>query len=124
MSALLQPVRQLARRGRLAGTLQARHQHDGRRLRGEFELGRVFAEDVDQLIANDLDHLLGGRQRGQHLLADSLLADVFDQLFDDFEVDIGFQQRHANFLERFADVLFGQRALPSQVLKGALQLVC
>ena len=123
MSALLQPVRQLARGGRLAGTLQARHQHDGRRLRGELHLGRVFAEDVDQLVANDLDHLLGGRERGHHFLAQRLLADVVDQFLDDLEVDVGFEQRHANFFQRFADVLFGKRALSAQVLECALQFV-
>ena len=53
-----------------------------------------------------------------------LLADVLDQLFDDVEVDVGFEQRHANFFQRFADVLFGERALSAQVLEGALQLVC
>ncbi len=124
MSALLQPVRQLARGGGFAGTLQARHQHDGRRLRGELQLGRVFAEDVDQFVANDLDHLLGGRERGQDFLAERLLANVVDQFFDDLEVDVGFEQRHANFFQRFADVFFGERALSAQVLECALQFVC
>ena len=120
MSALLEPVRQLARGGGLTGTLQAGHQHHGGRLRGELQLGRVFAEDVDQFVANDLDDLLGGRKRGHHFLAERLLADVLDQFLDDLEVDVGFQQRHADFFQRFADVFFGQRALSAQVLKGAL----
>ncbi len=124
MSALLEPVRQLARGGGLTGTLQAGHQHDRRRLRGELQLGRVFAQDVDQFVADDLDHLLGRRERGQNFLADSLLADVVDEFLDDLEVDVGFQQRHADFFERFADVFFGQRALSAQVLKCTLQFIC
>ena len=105
--ALLEPVRQLARGGGFAGTLQASHQHHRGRLRGELHLGGVFAEDVDQLVANDLDHLLGGRERGHDLLAQRLLADVLDQFLDDLEVHIGFEQRHADFFQRIADVLFG-----------------
>ena len=70
MAALLEPVRQLAGGGGLAGTLQAGHEHDGRRLRGELQLGGVFAEDGDQLVANDLDDLLGGRERGHDFLAE------------------------------------------------------
>ena len=124
MAALLEPVRQLARSGGLAGTLQARHEHDRRRLRGELELGGVFAKDGDQFVANNLDDLLGGRERGHHFLAQRLLADVVDQFLDDLEVDVGFQQRHADFFQRFADVLFRQRALSAQVLEGALQFFC
>jgi hypothetical protein len=74
----------------------------------------------DQFIANDLDHLLSGRERGQHFLAQRLFANVVDQLLDDLEVDVGFQQRHTNFFQRFADVFFGQRALSAQVLKRTL----
>ena len=59
-AALLQPGRELARGGGLAGALQAGHQNDGGRLRGEPELGSVFAQERDQLVAHDLDDLLGG----------------------------------------------------------------
>ena len=40
------------------------------------------------------------------------------------KVDVGFQQRHADFFQRLADVLFRQRALSAQVLEGALQFIC
>ena len=43
MAAVLEPVRQLARGRGLAGTLQASHQHHGRRLRGKLHPNRVFA---------------------------------------------------------------------------------
>ena len=103
---------------------RSRHEHDGWRPRGKLQLGCVFAKDRDQFIANDLDHLLGGRERGQHFLAERLLADVVDQLFYDLEVDVGFQQRHTNFFQRLADVFFGQRALPAQVLECTLKFIC
>ena len=123
VSGLLEPVRELARSGGLAGTLQTRHQHNRGRLGGELQFGRVFAQDGDQFVANNLDHLLGGRKRGQHLLAQRLFADVLDQFFDDVEVNVGFEQRHADFFQRFADVFFRQGALSAQILKGTLQLI-
>ena len=46
---------------------------------------------------------------------------VVDKFLDHLEVDVGFQQRHADFLQRFVDVLLGERALSAQVLECALQ---
>ena len=80
VSAVLQPVGQLAGGGGLTGTLQAGHQDDGRRLRGELQLGGVFAKNLDQFVADDLDDLLAGRQRGQHFLAHRFRLDVVDEL--------------------------------------------
>ena len=50
------------------------------RLRGELEARRVLAQQRNQLVAHDLDHLLGGRKRGQHLGAHGLHADLLDQV--------------------------------------------
>ena len=124
MSALLEPVREFSRGGGLTGALQTRHENDGRRLRGELELGGVFAEDGDEFVANDLDDLLGGRERGHDFLAEGLLADVLDEFLDNVEVNVGFEQGHADFFERVADVLFGQGALSAKVLEGTLELIC
>ena len=92
-------------------------------LRGEVEARGVFAEQRDQLVADDLDHLLGGRKRGQHFGADGLLADVLDQFVDDLEVDVGFEQGDANFAQGLGDVFFSERALAAKVLEDALQFV-
>ena len=61
----------------------------------------------DQLVADDLDDLLGGRKSRHHFLANSLLADVLDQFLDDVEVHVGLKQRHADFAQCFGDVFFG-----------------
>ncbi len=102
-------------RGRLARALQPGHQDHRRRLRRKLEARRVLAQQLDQLIAHDLDDLLGGRERGQHFGADGLGADVLDQLAHDVQVDVGLEQRHANLAQRLGDVFFGERALAAQM---------
>ena len=122
--ALLEPSRQLAGGGGLAGALQSGHQNHAGRLRGELEPRRVLAQQRDQLVADDFDHLLGGRKRGEHLGSHGLHANLFDQLADHVEVDVGLKQRHANQAQGFGDVLFGERALAAKNLEGTLKFVC
>ncbi len=76
-----------------------------------------------KLVADDLDHLLGRRERGQDFGADGLGADVLDEVVDDLEVDVGLEQGDANLAQGFGDVLFGERALAAKVLEDALQFV-
>ena len=73
-----------------------------------------------QLLVHDLDDLLDRVQPLQHLHADRALADAPDEVLDDLEVDVGFQQGQAHFTEGLADVLFGQRALAAQSLENGL----
>ena len=80
MAALFEPCGKLAGCGGFARALQAGHENDRGRLRGEFEAGRVFAEEGDELVAHDFDDLLGGRERGEDFGADGLDADVLDEV--------------------------------------------
>ncbi len=121
VAAILQPVGQLARGRRLTGTLQSGHQDDRRRLRCKFQLGGIFAEGFDQFVADDLDDLLAGRERRHHLLPDRLGLNVVDQVLDDFEVDVGFQQRQTDLFQRLGNVFFGEDGLSAKGLEGALQ---
>ena len=50
--------RQLGGRGRLAGALQADQHDDGRRLAWPSPAGAGLAQQLDQLVVDDLDHLL------------------------------------------------------------------
>ncbi len=124
VAALLEPRGQFAGCGRFSGALQSGHQDHRRRLRGELEARRVAAEQLDQLVPNDLDDLFGGRKGSKHLGANGLHADVLDEVLDDVEVHVGFEQCNADLAQSFGDVFFGQRALASKGLEGALQLVC
>ena len=67
----LEPAGELGRVGGLARTLQAGHQHDGRRLRGEGDAHRLAAEGLGELLVDDLDDLLGRVQRLADLRADA-----------------------------------------------------
>src|SRR5262249_9543639 len=95
---------------------------DGRRLRSELKFGSVVAKDGNQFIANNLDHLFAGRERGHDVLAERLVLDLVDKLFYNLEVDIGFQQSHANLAKRFLDIVFIEDGLAAKALKSALKL--
>ena len=60
----------------------------------------MASERLDHLIADDLDHLLRGRKRGEHFLAHGLFLDVFDELLDDAKMDVRLEQRDANLAQR------------------------
>ena len=83
----------------------------------------VAAEDLDQLVADDLDDLLGGRKRGEHFLAHGLFLDVFDELLDNLEIDVGLEQRHADFAQGGFHVFGREFAFAAQVFEDPLQLV-
>ena len=82
------------------------------------------AENADQFILDDLDHLLGRGKRCQDFLAQSFPADVLNQLFDDLEVDIGLEQSHADLLQSLLDILLGELSLPAQVFEDTLEFLC
>ena len=123
VAVLRQPARQFAGGGGFARTLQADDQEDAGRLVGEAQLRFVAAEDLDQFVADDSDDLLGGREGREHFLAHGLLLDAFDELFDDFEIDVGFEQRHADFAQGRLHVFGGELAFAAQVLEDTLQFV-
>src|ERR1039458_9461762 len=108
---------------RSAGALQTDDEEDAGRIVGKAQFGFVAAEDLDQLFVNDLDDLLGGREGVENLLAHSLGFDVFDQLLDDFEVDVGFEEGHANFSQSYLHILSREFTFAAQVLEDPLQFI-
>jgi len=119
----LEPAGQLGRVGRLAGTLKAGHQHDGRRLGGEADADRFTAERGGELLVDDLDDLLSGVERPGQLLAHRPLADAALQRLDDGQVDVGFQQRQADFSQHLVDVGLGELPLAAQLGEDAFKTV-
>ena len=117
----LEPAGQLGGVGRLAGALQAGHQHDRRRPAGERDLQRLAAEDAGQLGVDDLDDLLAGVEGLRAGGPDGLGADAGDDVAGDADVDVGLEQGGADLPHDLVDVGLGQAPLAAQPLDDALE---
>ncbi len=71
---------------------------------------------------DDFDHLLGGRKRRKHFLAHGLFSNVFDQLLDDSEMNVGLEQSDADLPQSGLHVLRRELPFAAQVLEDPLQL--
>ena len=113
--------RQLDRGGRLARALQAdEHQH--RRRRGRVgQAGSVGAQQLDQLLVHRLDHLLRRGQARRDLHPGKPATDVFDELFDDLEVDVCLQKGEAYLAQARVKVLGAQHAAAGDLLQRLAQ---
>src|SRR5439155_21135694 len=114
-------VRQLAGGGGFAGAMQVSHEDHSGWLRSELESRRVVSQQVVQLVMHNFDNLLARRKCSHDLLADCFLTDVIYQFLDYFEIDVCLKQSQPDLAQGFADVLFRQLALATQVLKGTLK---
>ena len=83
----------------------------------------LLAQDVDQLLVDDADDGLRGGQRVQDVLPDGALAHGGDEVLDDLEVDVGFEQRAAHLAHRVVDVLLGQAALAGEAGEGFVEAI-
>ena len=120
--ALAQVACQLGDGGRLARTLQACHQNDGRTaLERQTFIG--FAHDRFQLLLDDLDELLARRQALGHFLTDGTFAHSLDEGLDHRQRDIGFKQRLAHFAQGVLDVVFRQLGLAGNRLQRMRQAI-
>ena len=100
-----QTARELGRSGGLARTLQAGHQDHYRRLGGQIERAILFAHEARQLVAHHADQGLSGGQRTDHFLADSLAADLGNEITHHFQANVGFEQGDAHLAQRLFDIL-------------------
>ena len=75
LALLLEPERELGGERGLSGTLEAGEHDDGRAALRVAQPPGLAAEDVDELLVDDLDDLLGGVQRPADLLAAGPLLD-------------------------------------------------
>ena len=82
----------------------------------------MAAQDADQLLVDDADHLLGRGEGGEHFRAHGLLFDALDELLHHPEMHVGFEQGDADLLERLLHILRRQLSFAAQVLENALQL--
>ena len=81
------------------------------------------AEELDELFVDDLDDLLRRVEGCEDFLAERLFPDGFDELFDDFEMNVGFEQGDADFAEGDVHILRGEFALAAKVFEDLLQFI-
>ena len=102
--ALDQAAGELGGGGGFAGALQADHHDRDRRHGVEIDGLAVGAERRDQLVMDDLDHHLAGRDRLDDGGADRLLAHALGEAAHHLERDVGLEQRAAHLAHRRVDV--------------------
>ena len=105
---------QLANGGGLAGTLQAGHEHDCRRLRRQVEAGMRFTHQCGQFAMHDADQRLTGAQRTDDLLADGFFLDGGDERLDGRQRHVRLEQCQADFAQGVGNVVFGQSRFATQ----------
>jgi hypothetical protein len=110
----------------LAGALQADEHEDGGRRGGEGDarLAGILpaaAEHRHQFVVDDADHLLRRREALQDLGADRALLHLLDELFDELEVDVGFEQRLAHLAHGVFDVFLGDLALAAEPVEDGVE---
>jgi hypothetical protein len=81
----------------------------------------MAAEDRDQLVAYNLDDLFGRGKGGEDLTAEGLLLNTVQQLADNFEVNVGFEQGQADLTQGVLEISFGELPLAAEVLKNPLE---
>ena len=119
---LLERARELARRRRLPRSLEPGQDDHRRRLLRFRERRMRAAEELHQLVVDDLDHLLGGRDRRGDLLAARLLLDPRAEILRDLEVDVGLEQRAADLAHALGDHRLVEDPPAAKAREGAVQL--
>ena len=98
----------------------AEHQHDGAvaALR-DFVIDRPH--QCDEFFVNDLDDLFGRIDAGEDVLADGFRLDFTDELGDDVEIHVGFEECPTDFAQTFANVVLGESPAPTQFFECIAQ---
>ena len=123
VALLLEVHGQLAGQGGLARALQAGEQDDGGRILGELQPTGLAAEQLDELLVDDLDDLLRGVQRARDLRPDGTLTDAIGEHAHCRQGHVGLEQGDPDLPDRVVDVGLGQPALAAQALEGRGQPV-
>jgi hypothetical protein len=103
--------------------LQSDQEIDSRRLLRELQLCLTSAQELDQLVTNNLDDLLPGSEGFYDFLAQCALFHSLDEILRDLEVNIGIKESIPDLPARLFEVPFGHAALATKVPENFLQLV-
>ena len=76
-----------------------------------------------ELVVDDFDELLAGRDGAKLRDADRLLLDALEELARELEVDVGLEQDATHLPQAFFDVGFGQDAATAQAREGRFEFL-
>ena len=119
VAALFEQLAELGRRGRLAGAVETDHQNFQRARGGQGV--RALAEELHQLVVDDLDDLLAGGDALQDFLADALGLDALDELTRDLEMHVRRKQGGAHFFQSVRHVFFRELTDAAEVAQGVAE---
>ena len=118
VALLFQMAGQLTGQRRLTGTLQAGEHNHRRRVLRQVQPAGFAAENVNELLVDDLDHLLGRVERLGDLGALRTFLDALNKSPHDGQGHVGFEQGQTDLASGGVNVRFGQLALPTQPGQG------
>ena len=105
------------------GALQAHEHDDVGDAAGEHQLAIGTAEQLGELVGDDLDDVLRRGQGVEHLGIKAALLGARHELLDHLEVNVGFEHGHAHLAHGGVYVVLGQAALAAQAREDALQAI-
>jgi hypothetical protein len=117
----LQSPRQLGRGGRFPGAVQPHEQDDRRWDRRDGQPLVPTAQQLDQLVVQQLHQLLTRGNRGQPRHAQRPLLQPAGQLAHHVEVDVRLQEDAPDLAHPFADDVLGEHASLTPGTQGALK---
>ena len=120
---LAQELTEFTNAGCFTGTLQARHQHDRRRLRSQVQGLVLFAHRRNQFVTDYFDELLPRRQALINFMTNRFLFYAIDKLTHYRQSDVSLQQRHAHFAQRIFYVVFSEASTATDIAQRARQTI-
>ena len=72
---------------------------------------------------DELDEVLVGSEAAEDVLAERVAFDRVDEVSNDGDVDVGFEEREANVAQRFLDVSLADFPLPLQLSPQGFELL-
>ena len=114
---------QLAAGGGLSCALESTEHDDGRRGVDEHDMTVDWAHQIDQMLVDDVGHLLTGFQALEDFRSKRLLLDSLAEVVDDIEIDIGLQKCLSDFLHGLAYVRLAESATAREIAEGLAEAV-
>ena len=109
----------------LTGSLKTCHHNDSQIIaRLDRKLCSLASHKINQLFVYNLDDHLAWVQSVHNVLSNCTFLYRFRELFHDSEVNVCFKECHLNFFKSNLNILFGQTAFASQLLKYILKFIC